>query len=430
LKSIHRERIAGAAVLVGGIAALMWFVPATVKDPSTANANEPVAELTRYASRSSVRWQASDPSKRLQSRDPVFLQRLDGTVSQVGFVERVARESDAHQVLIQWYAPDVTVDQCQFTSHHNPGRLEDAMKLMFPPEKKQRIGRLIAEAMTAHGERITKEMMPIMERSLRESLPAIESGFRASVARHRGEVDALGARWNEQVVKQRLVPLAKSEIVPIVRRRAEPLAGTIGRELWERASIWSFTWRALYDRTPLPQRDLMKREWERFVEEEAIPVLESHSAEIATIVQQTMVEIAGNAKVRSELAAAAEIIATDPQARALVQKVLRESIVENQELRRVWTQAWTSDEARRAIAEASAALEPTIRKLGDELMGTQEAGIDPAFARLLRNQVLQKDQRWLMATEQPAGAARATSSIIEPSRAPEAFPVPTFAGAD
>jgi hypothetical protein len=40
-------------------------------------------------------------------------------------------------------------------------------------------------------------------------------------------------------------------------------------------------------------------------------------------------------------------------------------------------------------------LEPILRELGDELMGTREGGIEPGFARVLRNQILNKDKSWI-----------------------------------
>ena len=45
----------------------------------------------------------------------------------------------------------------------------------------------------------------------------------------------------EELVRQRLVPLAREEILPIIREHGEPTAQEIGRELWDRASLWRDT---------------------------------------------------------------------------------------------------------------------------------------------------------------------------------------------
>ena len=67
--------------------------------------------------------------------------------------------------------------------------------------------------------------------------------------------------------------------------------------------IWRFGWRAAYDRSPLPRRDLVQQEWDRFVEQDAIPVFDQHMDEIVAAVQQTIAEIAANQAVTEELAA-------------------------------------------------------------------------------------------------------------------------------
>ena len=428
MQKSNRERIVGVVGLI--VAAGICFLGATrfVGKQSSKLTEAPLAQLLVFATTASMRFQAIDASGSLKARDPVFLLRPNGSISQCGFVTQSDHSAAANVVLVCWHEQNVLPESCRMVAYQNHGRLEDAIELMFPPEKRQRIEKVIATAMQAHGQRIGASLAPILEKALRDSLPAIESGFRLSVERHRGELDILAARWNDEVVAERLVPLAKHEIVPIVRARAEPIAQNIGLELWKRASIWSFTWRAIYDKSPLPQKDLMKQEWDRFVSEEAIPVLEEHANEIASAVQEAMVEIAGNQNVRKELAAAADLIASDPAARALVQTLLREAFVENLSLRKVWTEAWTSDEARAAISKAGEALEPTIRQIGDELMGTRETGIDPGFARLLRNQVLQKDQRWVIATPSEYEVNGSVPRLIEAASARAVFPAPVFAG--
>jgi len=364
----------------------------------SSDASVVTAELGRFLFGSTENVTLTGLPDFLRVRDPVFLQSADGSVVQAGYILRVDRTKEPSQSVIRWYDPNTSANDCEMVAQQNRGRLEDLVEMMFPPEKRQRIEALITVAMKEHGRQLAQRLVPFFERSMRDSLPAIEAGFRDSMASHRSELDRLAGRWNMELVEERLLPMAKNEIVPIVRRNGEPVAQVIGRKLWDRASLWSFTWRALYDKTPLPRKDLMKQEWERFVEHEAIPVFEEHAAEIATAVQNIMLEVAKNKNVRAELAAAADEIARDPEARQLVQTLLRESIMENVALRKVWADAWTSDEAKDAIANAGRALEPTIRQIGDELMGSRENGIDPGFAKLLRNQVLQKDQRWIMAT--------------------------------
>jgi hypothetical protein len=418
--SSSRERLVGVIAFGLLTFALLFFLP-------NATGFHAFSRVIQYATHSPQRFPATDLSRTLQARDPVFLQTAGGDVVQAGYIEWVAPSATDRTVQVRWHHAQVDATQCQFATYVNRGRLEDAIALMFPPEKRTRIERLISNEMYRHGERITAQMTPFIEKSMRESLPVIEAGLKTSISKHRAEVDEIAGRWNDEIVQQRLVPLAKNEIVPIIRRHGEPVAQVIGQELWERASIWGFTWRTLYDKSPLPKKDLMKREWDRFVQEEAIPVLESHTNDIVGAVQKTMLEVAENAEIRQEISAAADSIASDEKARALVQTVLREAILENVELRNVWRDVWTSDDAKQVLEEAGRTIEPLIRQIGDELMGTPEQGIEPGFARLLRNQILQKDARWVIATPVTDGSVWEKSATISVGQGHAVFPMPIYA---
>src|SRR6056297_2810067 len=273
---------------------------------------------------------------------------------------------------------------------------------MLPPAKREQIRRQIQDLLQQHGEEITTAMTPLLRETLIRSLPVIEQGIQTSIADHREEWQKLGRRLETEVLQSRLLPLAKDEMLPIVRRNGGPLVEDIGRELWHRASLWRFGWRAIYDRTPLPERELVKEEWRRFVDQEAVPVFEDHLDEIVTVVQATFQDIAANPRVRVELADVAETIADDPEAERLIKVVLKEAIVDNVVLRQTWRDVWASDRARDAMNSAADRVEPVVRQIGDELFGTPETGINPDFARVLRNQILGKDRRWIVADRSPS----------------------------
>jgi hypothetical protein len=101
---------------------------------------------------------------------------------------------------------------------------------------------------------------------------------------------------------------------------------------------------------------------------------------------------------------------------------LREAIADNPQLHQVWREVWSSDEAKQAIDLAGQRLEPVVRQIGDDLFGTREEGINPDFARVLRNQILGKDRRWVVAT--PADVSRASLPLlIQPSQQTMPYPV-------
>ncbi len=367
------------------------------------------------------RVEVVDASGQVQGNDPVFFELPDGSWSQVGHIDAVSLTEPSHFDM-SWYGKGVTASQCQLTAYRNSGRLDDVIATMFPPEKRKQIQLRLERVFEAHGDELMTSLLPLVQQALQKSLPVIEAGIRESTERHRAEIDQLMQRWNDELVDERLIPLARREVMPIVRTHGQPIAEKIGRELWDRASLWRFGWRAAYDRSPLPRRDLLQQEWDRFVEQDAIPVFDQHMDEIAAAVQQTVAEIAAKKAVTDELAAVAGSIASDPETLRLFRDILRESIVDNPQLHQVWQEVWESDEARSAIDLAGQRLEPVVRQIGDDLFGTQEEGINPDFARVLRNQILGKDRRWIVATPLDHSEATATM-VIQPSDRTMPYPL-------
>lgn len=392
------------------------------------------------AARSLVQyWLGTDHSLRRQAPrglvfpgEPVFYRRPDQSWAQVGYVESivtaevVARRDGADarppgssgasgtarandEVIVRWHDRDLDPTACQLVAYEYRGSLQETAQVLFPPEKREVIRQLLTEAFRESGESLGSSFLPLIERSVRESLPVFESELYAAIDRNRAGWQRISDKWNEDLVRKRLIPLAKDPILPIARRHVEPTLSQIGRELWDRASVWRFTWRVLYDSTPLPQRDLTREEWDRFLREEGVPIFAAHAEDLAIAIQATVVEVARNPQVRAELGATFSDLANDPELRDWIRGILRETLVDSPAVRDVWTKVWSSDEARAAYDLAGRSVEPLVRRIGDEVLGTRETGIDPGFARVLRNQILGKDKRWLVAVPQPAVAPAATA---------------------
>ncbi|WP_235908909.1 hypothetical protein [Roseiconus nitratireducens] len=364
-----------------------------------------------------------DPAQLLRPGDPVFQADASGQFRQVGTVLEVAG-GDPRELMLQWYGGEAPANY-QLTQHHSTGSLSEVVATLMPPEKRERIRQRLADVMTRHGEELSRVFVPLVEESLKRSLPVIEQEFRRSVAKHRDEIDVAMERWNREVVDQRLIPLARREILPIVRQHGQEPVETIGREIWDRASLFRFGWRAIYDQTPLPRRDLLQEEWQRFVQDEALPVLNEHMDEVVVAIQRSMRDVAANQAVRDELGAVAQEIANDPASRELIKAILKDTFVQNQRLQQVWAEVWSSERARQALAVASERLEPVIREIGDEIFGSEQTGIDPDFARVLRSQILKKDRRWII-----ADANAAADDWIHLATGPMAYPLVYLADQD
>lgn len=329
--------------------------------------------------------------------DPIFVMEDGDRVSQVGQLAVSAKSTKEPRFEAIFYADSPAVDASSYiTYHETPESLEWVLKTMLPEAKRRQVIDEIADAFERHHGDVIEALRPIMQDSLRDSLAVIEQDLPAAIQRHRAELAAIANRYDDQVVANELIPLVKEEVWPIVRKHAEPTATEVGQEMWQRVSIWRFGWRYVYDRSVLPKKDLTRKEWDRFLEDEAMPVLESHTDDFIDVQKQILAEVIQNPKVRESIRTNLERVIDDPEIRHIMWQIIREVIVENPRVKAVIDKHWRSPRAKAAFQLASAKLEPTAVRIGELLFGSKEDGISPEFARVLRNQILGKDRRWFV----------------------------------
>lgn len=392
--------------------ASVWMLSGTATDATTPGgerrATPPASLISESMWLSLSRFEIIDPTGVVRVGDVAFapVAKTDPSESsetlpweEVGYVTAVRRQQGMENlVTLAMFHPEVCTPDAAYTVHRNSGRLGDVLATLIPERKREALQGKLAAVMEAHADAVAREMMPLIMKSIQVSVPLVEHAIGEAITRHEAEVNALVSRYRKEIVRDRILPLVREEVLPIVRKHGREPAESIGREVWHRASLFRFGWRAIYDKSPLPERELVVEEWRRFVDQEVTPIVEAHLDEIASAVENTLKDLAANKRLREEFSEVGWEIAYDPEARDLFRTILREAIVENVALHQAWQDVWTSSEAQQRLRRAGKRMEPVLRQLGDELMGTREQGIEPGFARVLRNQVLAKDRTWITIT--------------------------------
>lgn len=279
--------------------------------------------------------------------------------------------------------------------HASDDSMEWVVRTMLPPESRARISALIVDAWKRNQKDLLAKFAPLIEDSIAEAGSIISEDLQVAIANHQAEIDAISNRFQDQLIQREIVPLVKSEIWPIVQEETQPLVETIGREVWQEVSVWRFGWRYLYDRSPLPDKQLTEKEFNRFVERKAVPILENHVDDFIDVQKQVLDRITKNETVRKTVSESVRQVTEDQDFRDLVASISKDVLVENSRLKEALRQNWSSPEARRAMEFANYKLDPTILQIGQSMFGSTKTAITPEFARVLRNKILHKDQRWL-----------------------------------
>ena len=342
----------------------------------------------------SIRIPQSSP---LTLGDPLFLEYAPGQFHFAGEVFEVGPASQEGKIIrVHWRNAARLPSSPRIEYYQTPRSLMWIAKTLLPPEKKEKVIQRIVAHYQAEAPKINAKLVPVLRDVFEKSIPVIEKSAVAYVRSQRGRVQSLGQKYQESLVQKKLVPLLRRDVMPIVEKHASPVVERIGAELWDRASLWRFGWRYAYDVLPLTNRNLVQAEWHRFVENEAIPVVESHFDEFIEIQKRIVLEATSNPSVRKAIQESMETLIDDRELQAFLGDILQHAVVNNQELHQVLQEAMTSEKAIALGKQFEESLQPLANDIGVDLFGTETEGLTPELVAVLRSQILGKDQRWLV----------------------------------
>ena len=282
-----------------------------------------------------------------------------------------------------------------FESHTTDRSMAWVVQTMMSEDMKNKIGTLIIDSFDRNRGALVNAFEPVVKESLTAATEIMREDLELSFDRHQEEIDRLSERFQNDLLRKEILPLVQEEIWPIVQEESRPLATEIGREIWREVSVWRFGWRYLYDKSPLPDRKLSEQEFERFVDNKALPILKEHVDDFVGLQQRLLTRISTNDKVKTTVSMTLRKVATDPEVRDLVGVIFREVVTDNERLKETLEAKWKTKAGKRALWLANHRLEPTVRSIGETMFGSPKTEITPEFARVLRNRVMFKDSRWL-----------------------------------
>lgn len=337
----------------------------------------------------------------------------------VGIITRVETPESIEMGLVysstayaKMYPGSPTISENDFVTYHaTPDTLGWVLEVMLPPEKRQEITQLILETYRSNEKEIATALKPIIQRTIEESAQIIHEDLRTALSNRSDQLQKVGNRLQVDLVKEDIIPLIRREVWPVIQRESEPVLNSVGQEIWQQASVWRFGWRYLYDSSPLPRRDLTRKEFDRFVAQTALPVIESHVEDFMQVQRNVLKEVSENKRVQKVVSDSVREFLNDPEVQDLFGEIFNEVMVANPRLQEVWQKNWSSEEAQKAIAMTNEKMEPTITRIGESLFGNPTKKITPEFSWALRSRVLRKDARWLVLNHD-ANAPPQTGQVV------------------
>lgn len=365
------------------------------------SAHEPASKLLRYVAESPREIPVLLPvGTDLQRGDPVFAEHPDRYLIQVGRVESAESTAAGLEVLLAIYPESenlLTVDaSCRALTVEKTAAW--IVKILLPPERLAEIRQMGAEFFRKEGRGITELLWPQVRAGLQDMLELLEAELPAALAAQSEEWEAVLARHRDGVVKEKLGPALKEVTLVIAKEKFAPLLRVVGKELWEALPVGSLGTRALLDKLPFTRDDRLREGFEKYLREEAEPILLSHSEEATTIAAVVLKESMKDPRVKQAVASVVSEFFADPEVGALLKGLFDDLVIKNERLHAVMRERWNSGLSD-AVVEAAGRLEPLITKISDSIVLTPDRSrINPRLTRVLRTRVMRKDCRWVMIT--------------------------------
>lgn len=345
----------------------------------------------------------------------------EGIAKPVGIITRVESPQSNEMGLVYastayatLYPGTPTVSTKDFVTYHStPDSLAWVLQIMLPPEKRKEITQLIMATYEDHQHELSTALSPIIQKTIEDSAQIIQEDLKIALRERNDELQKVGNRLQVDLVKENIIPLIRKEIWPVIQRQTKPIMEEVGEEIWQEASVWRFGWRYLYDSTPLPQQDLTLKEFNRFVRDTAVPILEDHAEDFLEVQRTVMREVSENPRVQKVVSESVREFLKDEDVQRLFTEIFQEVVVTNPRLREVWEKNWNSEEAREALALTNQRLEPTITQIGESLFGNPTKHITPEFSWALRSRIMRKDARWLVFVHSPDAPPQDPRAVLD-----------------
>jgi len=381
------------------IGVLVLILSITV--PKDGAAHESTVRLLRFAvagpRTATITFPAGTDLKR---GDPVFVVDPDHYLEPVGFVRELRTSGDRIVAVLTVFPerPDLLTGGTTATAFTAPASAAWVVKTLVPKERLEQIAELTRGFLRAEGSRIADTLWPQVRLGLLDLLELYEKQLPAALSARSEVISALVAKHRDGVVAKELVPVIQEVVLVKAETKFRPFLEKVGRELWKKLPIWSLGARYVWEGVPGTREGQVKSKFERYLKNEAIPLLRTHAPEATRLARELLEESLDDPRLRDALKSVAGEILSDPGTKALLRDLGRELVVKNERLREVLNHRWEAG-LKEALNVASARLEPLIRKVVDSiaLTGNRRA-INPRLARVLRTRLLKKDRRWILLT--------------------------------
>ncbi len=330
----------------------------------------------------------------------------------VGRIARVDPAGRAEAILYPEHARQVSSGS-RFLLVRNRRTPAWVVKTLFPPGLRARIQEDLKRFAAEHGPALLEALWPDIKSLMTEAFSIMEEDFLKSLASRDAAVRKLIDKHKTETFQKEIMPVLRKEAWPVIREESAPLVEKIGQELWEKLPMGNLGLRWMAEKVPFTSDDLVRKRFDEYVENEALPILESHTDEFVELAQKVFARLARNKALTAALRRSVSAVGSDREFLDLLEGVFEDVFADSRKLAQCMKSRLSDPKFTAKVSGFLELLTPLLNSTADAiLLDASGDGINPELARVLRTQLFQKDSCWFL-VESPGGPPLPDGAFVE-----------------
>lgn len=351
--------------------------------------------------------------------DPIIVDTINDQgypdLQTIGEVREIIRHDNGSTELVCWIFPHArhhVTEDSRFRGFAGPRNFEQVMDILMTPRIREAAEYRWNQFVEAHEDEVKGLLTPMIDSAFDDYFNLIRPELDAAVSKQEQRFLRLVERHYEESVKDELFPKLEEHGMPLFEEKMVPVLRPLGREMFNNIPKWRLGGAGILDAIPFTGGGRLERDFEDWLRDEGMQIIEAHREDLMAAAEEIAEDLANNEEIRGLLELGLNKVLNDPELGEIAREIVNEAMIDNPKTTAFVTEFWNRDETQRTLRRVASLAERYGTALVDTVMLAEgePRRINPDLARVLRAQILWKDDFWL---KLEPGSASDTGSTLQ-----------------
>ena len=322
---------------------------------------------------------------------------INGQLSTIGYIKSTGKDQDGNNIAVLVLDPEypLLTKKSTFAVVNARGDMNWAIKTILPDHKLDLIKLELIQFRKDNQEQLTRLTGLVAKDLSEEAITTLNQNLSKSYTKHEPELSKILDKHGQNL-KRDLIPIIKEQLGPSAKEKLKPLLTVIGKELWDALPVWGFTWRAVIDKVPGTKKDRTQKEFDKFVEEKAIPIVSDHEKEFVKVAEDLFIQASKDKKIRKELALLGKKLVNDPEFKNLINIILQEALIEPFKSENLIKRLMENEKLKSEFEELTRAFDPVLKEITRIIIKNDNGQIEDDLVQAMRRVFFERNDRVLI----------------------------------